>query len=132
MGKISNSFRIDEKENAVSVSANAKIYPLPAIFSAAYSLMDKAYVIIDGNPKKKIVVTLKPKKRMALQALAMLFNEQLLLYAVYFNEAKKSRVIREALVKKALLENAAKESSEELFIQDPKGIAVPWQSQKKK
>ena len=83
------------------VSVNPKIYPLNVVFSASYFMMDKAFVVIDGNPDQEIVVSLRPKDNHALDELARTFNDELLNYAVNNAESKKTEKLREELVKDA-------------------------------
>jgi His-Xaa-Ser system protein HxsD len=143
MEKIKN-FKIDKKENSVFLFINPKIYPLEVLYSAGYVLLDRAYVILDGDPKKEIIVQLKAKsKNENLEELALDFNNELISYAVYVVQAARTDEIRKAIVERALLtaeEIIPKEESfprgskkEEFFeeeedewIDDPLGIAKPW------
>ena len=43
------------------ISINPKLYPLSVIYSAAYWLLDKAHVIIDGDPETEILVEIRPR-----------------------------------------------------------------------
>ena len=47
----------------ITVSVNPKIYPLEIVYSASYVLLDKAYVMIDGDPAKEIIIELRPKDK---------------------------------------------------------------------
>jgi len=51
--------KTDNKE--IKIAVNPKIYPLEAIYGAAYVFLDRAYVFLDGNPKTKIMVSIKSK-----------------------------------------------------------------------
>ncbi len=126
------NFVLNEREKSVIVSVNPKIYPLPAVFSAAYSLMDRAYAVVDGDKSKRLTVTLWPKGKQRLHELAMLFNQELLNYSVCFNQARETAAVREALIKRAFLGHDAAEDKDELLVKDPLGIANPWQKQKGK
>lgn len=96
-----DNFEIDKKEKLVLVSINPKIYPLPVVFSASYLMMDKAFMVIDGNPEMEIVVSLRPRKGEKLELIARQFNDQLLNYAVNSYESKKTEKLREELIKEA-------------------------------
>lgn len=139
--KIKN-FEIDKKENSVFLSINPKIYPLEVIYSAGYVLLDRTYVILDGNPEEEIIVQLKAKnKKENLEELALDFNNELISYAVYVVQAARTDEIRKAIVERALLTaeeiipkekiprekiEEEKEEEESDWIDDPLGIAKPW------
>ncbi len=137
MKKLKN-FDIDKKNKIITVSINPNIFPLEIIYSAAYVLMNDAYVILDGDPKKKILVQIKAKEQKKdLEKLALEFHNELLNYAVYAVQAAKTQEIRKAIVERALMTNTLPEGYEEPvkeefpeekveFIEDPLGIAKPW------
>ena len=52
---------IDKEDNSARVVLDAKIYPKDVVYSAAYVFIDRAYVILEGDPEKHITVGLKPK-----------------------------------------------------------------------
>ena len=120
MNKI-NNIEINKKEGYILFSINPEIYPLDVVYSAAYILMDKAYFILDGNPKKKIMVEIRPKKKEDLERLSMNFNEELLNYAVYKTFSEKNKKIRESIIQRALLTNELSTD----YLKDPEGIAIP-------
>ncbi len=93
------------KENCVIVSVNPKIYPLEVIQSAAYILIDRVYVVMDGDPEEEIFVQLIPKETTDLQKLAYEFNNELLNYAVYHIQSKRNKEVRDAIVKRVFLTN---------------------------
>ena len=85
------------------VKINPKIYNMEIIYSAAYILIDKAFIILDGDPEKEVLVEIRKKnKEDNLEELIIEFNEELLNYAVYINQANRTNVIREILLNKAL------------------------------
>ncbi len=96
-----DNFEIDQKNNLVLISVNPKIYPLPVVFSASYMMLDQAFVVVDGNPKTEIVVSLRPKAGQNLEAIARNFNSQLLNYAVNASESSKTALLRDQLIKQA-------------------------------
>lgn len=95
----------------ILVTVNPKVYSLDIVQSAAYVLMDRAYVIIDGNPEEKILVELKPTdKKENLEKLGRDFNNELLNYAVYKIQAERTKGIREKIVQRALFTNLGEEA----------------------
>ncbi|MCF7862095.1 hypothetical protein K9M79_07695 [Candidatus Woesearchaeota archaeon] len=115
-----------------TITVNAKMHTKPATYSAANMFLERAYVILDGDPDTKIEVTLEPKKEGSdPKQLAGDFMDELIKYEDYHQRAKQTRPIKEAILQRALATN---EDSNEIFdliededIDDPEGIAVPWE-----
>lgn len=121
--KISN---IEVYKDHILVDVSPKVYPLDVLYSAAYVLLDRAYVVIDGDPDKKVIVEIRPKGKCDLVKLGNEFNNELINYAVYKAQSEKNRALREAFIQRALLTNIETQREEEC-IDDPEGIAVPWE-----
>jgi len=111
----------------IELELNPKIYPVDAVFSAAYVLMDRAYIIIDGDPKKTLLVRLRPKEKYSLQKLAHEFNDELLNCSVYKQQSEKNAKLREEILKRALLTNLAPKTDEKEYLEDEEEILVPWE-----
>jgi len=128
-----NNVEINEKDKICLVYINPQIYSLDVIYSAAYVFIDKAYIIIDGNPKKEIKVIIKPKENYDLNQLGMEFNNELLNYAVYKKQSDKNRGIRETIMQRALITNDPSIIDKNLFneetenLEDIEKIAIPWE-----
>jgi His-Xaa-Ser system protein HxsD len=146
---ILNNIELHTKENFVLISVNPKIYPLEVVYSAAYAMMEKSYVIIDGNPEEEIFVELTPKLKMNLLELGREFNNELLNYAVYMTQTARNQSIRDVLIQRAFLTATQDRSSEtqteekketepnvgtgeESYLDDPLDIAKPWQPKSEK
>jgi His-Xaa-Ser system protein HxsD len=128
------------EKDSVVLTINPKIYPLSTIYSAAYVFLDRAYVLLDGEPEKSVIVRLKPKQKEDFEKLGMEFFNELVNYADYQKRAEQTKAIRGIILQRALLtndpsliepaqdkeiENLAEELEDEL--DDPEGIAVPWE-----
>lgn len=74
---------------------------MDVIFSAAYSLMEKAYFMFDEDKNKNIIVKIEQKKKAA--DIKSEFMQELLNYAVYKKNFEKTKNIREYILKRALL-----------------------------
>ncbi len=81
---------------------NPELYSLEAVLNAAYTMTDKAYVILSGDPDSKITVTIKPKGKGDVNSLALEFGNELISSQVYTMESKKQQEISDALIKTAL------------------------------
>ncbi len=123
-----------------TVFINPRIYPLDVIFSAAYVLLDKFYFFLDGDPGSRIEVSIMPKAGNA-DAAEKEFLDQLVNYAFYKKQAEKNSVVRNAIIQRALaiteIPDQSKGNAESDgegfedvdadFIEDPEGIAIPWE-----
>jgi His-Xaa-Ser system protein HxsD len=99
---------LHREKNFALVSVNAKIYSLGVIFSAAYVLLERAFVVIDGNPEEQIVVSLKPKKGRDIAGIANEFNEQLINFAVNFDQSNRTKAVREEFIRQAFISHSHK------------------------
>ena len=128
-----SNLEVYKKENKVLLSVNPKIYPLDVIYSASYAFLEKNYILLDGNPRTKVIVELKPKKKYDLEKLGREFNNELLKYADYKKRSEQTKKIREMIIQRALFTNdpLLVEPEEGLGLdedfEDPEGIAVPWE-----
>ena len=135
-----------KKAGGITIDVNPKIYPLDVVYSAAYVFLDKYYLLLDGDPKKSIKVILTPKEKNAnLEKAKAEFHNELITYAFYKEQSKKNSALRRAMLQAALLsseetaEPEAQASEREIdaglppevreadFLEDPEGIAVPWE-----
>ncbi len=134
-------------KDSVLLSVNPKIYPLEAVYSAAYVFLDKVYLLLDGDPESEVIVELKPKNKPKnkeeLEALGREFNNELINYSDYQKRSEKTARIRELIMQRALLTNAqlsdeqGSDADESInntgieddadFLEDPEGIAIPWE-----
>lgn len=128
-----NNIEVNKKENYCLISVNPKIYPLDVVYSASYVFLDKAYILLDGDPEDRIIVELRPKEDYDIEKLGREFNNELLSYADYKKRSESSKIIRESIIKRALLTNDSfLAGKEEDYLEDPEGIAVPWEEKDKK
>jgi His-Xaa-Ser system protein HxsD len=136
------NINIDENEKICSVKVSTKVYDVDVIYSAAYVLIDKAYVLLDGDPKKEIIVILKPKKEYNLEKIGLEFCNELVNYAEYKKQGEKTKKIRESIIQRSLITNDPSlldedslfndEEDLEKYLDDPEGIAIPWEEKNTK
>jgi His-Xaa-Ser system protein HxsD len=129
-----NPLEIVDDKNAV-FRINPKIYPIDVVYAAAYILMDKAFILLDGNPETEIKASIKSKGE-PIQKIAEEFNSELLNYAVYKVQSEKNRDLREAIIKRILLTNeiisTMQELKAELLLEnDPEQIFKRWEDRRK-
>lgn len=150
--EIINNLEINNIKGTITVNINPKIYNISVIFSAAYIFIDKAYVVITGDPENEIFVELLSKdKDTNLESLGRDFNNELLNYAVYFHQSEINKNLKDAIIHKTLLTNEQKIDdnnydeysdlkgynnidntvlSSQDYRDDPLGIAKPWSEDK--
>jgi len=137
--------KIKEKENEIVVFVNSKVYPLEAVYGAAYVFLDRAYIYLDGDPEKEIFIYLKGKEKLTEKSLREMGNEflnELLNYSLRYSLSKNNKKIREYLIGASLFgasgetvipsevpeEKGEKEKGkEEDWEKDTLGIATPWE-----
>ncbi|NYZ78836.1 hypothetical protein H0N99_01680 [Candidatus Micrarchaeota archaeon] len=140
-----SSKNIQHRKERVLMSINPKIYPLEVIHAAAYSMIDRAYVILDGDPAEEIIVELIPKDKKCKKDIELEFSNELLNYAVYYNQARMNKEARDSIIKRVFsTHDQTSEISEEPAaedvekpevletVEDPLGIAKPWTPKNKK
>lgn len=92
-------------DDHVQININPKIYNLKVINSSLYVFLDKAYIIIDGDPEKKIDIMIKPKNKDDLLNIGYEFFNELLNYNVYYNINKENKDIKNLIIQRALMTN---------------------------
>jgi His-Xaa-Ser system protein HxsD len=134
---------VDLASSSVTLRVDPAIYPLDALYGAAYVFIDRCYVLLD-KPDATWRVTLSWKKgeptQDQLRALVGEFANELLSCAWRAKIAQESRSIIEGVTAQALagamgppsLDELEKfDFSEEIF-EDPLGIAMSWEEKHKK
>ena len=94
------------EKDFVKLELNPKLYDVETIYSAAYQLMEDAYVYFDGDPDIEITVHLSYKdegmnKEKELSDLAKKFLNHLVNYTFYKINSKKKEVLRALLLRKS-------------------------------
>jgi len=153
MGSAQSNIEVNSQENLVLSKINPKIYNMSVVLTTCYVMIDKAYIHIDGDPEKEIIVELRPKKEYDLEKMAREFEDELVKNAFYNKQHKETLSIKTLMLKRILampdkiaevyVENKMKDkidqelelineemSEEDLdddFFDDPEGIAIPWE-----
>lgn len=123
--------------NKIIFSLNSKITSLEAVYSTCYAFIDKFYIYLDKN-KENFVVALQPKEgKINLKTVEGEFRNELLNNLLREKIAKNNSKIREYILGQALYSSTPSEIEEFLtktgedYIEDPLGIAVPWEEKSK-
>lgn len=137
------------KKNVLKLNKN--IYPIEAVVNTAYFFIDKIYILLDMDSNNNTLVYLTPKNNTREKQLNTLVNEfynELLNQKLRIKISKDTKKIREQIVSCAIvsaipvnnppsqkdeleidkeLEEILKETEEADYLEDPLGIAVPWE-----
>jgi His-Xaa-Ser system protein HxsD len=135
---------VTASDSKVILRLDEGLYPLDVIYGAAYVFIDRAYVLL-GRDGAAVVVTLTAKGQVAdaeLEAIAGEFGNELLSQALRRRITQENQGILETIVSQALAGAtgasvpsafADDEDDDDLdFLDDPLGIAVPWEERFKK
>jgi His-Xaa-Ser system protein HxsD len=98
--------KIKINENKASFIINTKIYSIDVIKLAAYIMIDKAFILLDGDPENEITVEiLKKNENTDLKKTVIEFNQELLNYSAYKIQSERNKTIRELIIHRALYSN---------------------------
>jgi His-Xaa-Ser system protein HxsD len=130
---------VDLAARAVSLRVDASLYPLGAVYAAAYVFLDRCYVLLDRPDAAHVRVSLSWKKGEppagALEAMAGEFANELLSCAWRARIAEENRAVIEAATARALSGAMGAPSLDDLesfefgdeAFEDPLGIAMSWE-----
>ena len=132
--------QLDLGERSVALQVDASIYPLEALYGAAYVFIDRAYVLLDRPSPDRYRVTLTPKKpvgdvREGLEALAGEFANELLASAYRHRLQIDNRALLESVTMRAMAGALGPPALDDLesfdfsgeAFEDPLGIALSWE-----
>jgi His-Xaa-Ser system protein HxsD len=81
---------------------NPRIYSLRVIYSCAHTFLNSAYLFLDGDPRKSIIVRIKAKEGKGSKRIADEFLNELLSASLRYQISTENRKIREAIIGSAL------------------------------
>jgi His-Xaa-Ser system protein HxsD len=118
----------------VTVTLDRSLYPLDAVYGAAYVFIDRCYVLLDAPAPERVTVELRGRETLeaaALEQLAGEFGNELLTQTFRHQVAQNNRIILEAVTTRAMAGALgpvpAEPPIESDAFDDPLGIAVPWE-----
>ena len=139
MASETHAIAVDAGRNAVTVAVNPDVYNLDTIYAASFVYIDRAFVLLDRADDNHVAVTLTARIALDEAALTVLggeFANELLTQALRETIAKKTQKVRELVINRALYSSldtgeagdvGADEDDDLEFLDDPLGIAVPWE-----
>jgi len=139
------NMKVHDNENNVVISLNSNIFTLAVVQSASYMMLDKAFIVIDGDPKKEIIIELRPKEKgKDVEELGREFNNELINYTVNKIQLEKNKEVKDTIIQQELATSQdvpetgfedggfsrIEENLNELeqsSLDDPLGISEPWE-----
>ena len=139
---------LDQERGRVTARFERTLYPLDAIYGAAYVFIDRCYVLLDAPDDKYLSVELRGRQALVqedLEALAGEFANELLTQTWRHKITERNRLTIETATVQALAGAAGPPPMDELdggddlddlpedelldddVFDDPLGIAVPWE-----
>lgn len=145
------------RDGSVVITFHKDLYPKDVLFGTAFTFLERCYVHLDLDDKGHYVVTLRPKpdyRNIGLEALAGEFQNEMVNEALRFRLARQTAQVRNEIVKRAIgqslpppeekpqakgepglpldlppeIAKILAEEDENLdFLEDPLGIAIPWE-----
>jgi His-Xaa-Ser system protein HxsD len=132
--------RASVDEGRAVIDVDASIYPLEAVYGAAYVFIDRCYVFLDRPAPGKLRITLTPKTlgEDALASLRAMVGElanELLSAAWRYQITQENRAQIESVTMQAIAGAMGPPSLEDLesfdftdeAFEDPLGIAMSWE-----
>jgi His-Xaa-Ser system protein HxsD len=133
---------VDAGDAAVSIELDATLYPLDALYGAAYTFIDRAYVLLQrpGPEKFRVTLSAKDPTRADLRPMIGEFANELLACAWRHEITKHNRAVVETVTMQAFSGAMGPPSLDELEafdftdepFDDPLGIATSWEEKYKK
>ena len=139
---------LDPASATLTLSLESSLYPRDILYAAAYVFLDRAYVLLDKN-EGRFIVHLRgklPFDEAALRAMAGEFANELLAQALRQRVVKANQRIIDDVTTLAIAGAAGgtpehgsddtlmideQNPAEDGFLDDPLGIATPWEPKKK-
>ena len=132
--------RVDLDEGRATIDLDAGLYPLEAVYGAAYVFIDRCYVLLDRPEPTQLRVLLSPKKPEAdvaaqLREMVGELANELLSAAWRHQITQENRARIEALTLSAISGAMGPPSLDDLesfdfteeAFEDPLGIAMSWE-----
>jgi hypothetical protein len=140
------------KEYTYKININPRIYPIDLIYSSASMFLDKAFFFFEGNLDTEITVLIEPKEKETEgeNLIKEFFNEVIVQFEnskryastkgirdkfmnqvfevgefsnnLFFDTKTKEMIGSEKHIKEELVSSEKKS-----YLDDPEGIAVPWE-----
>jgi His-Xaa-Ser system protein HxsD len=125
----------------IKFSLNCQIFPLEAVYATCYNFIDRVYIYLDKKGDN-ILISLKPREESKINPRIFEgeFRNELLHNTLRMKISQNNAKIREYIISQAVCSSLAlptekaQESEQEKsysYVEDPLGIAIPWEEKMK-
>jgi His-Xaa-Ser system protein HxsD len=148
------TFTTRSAQVSIELTADVALYPIDAVMGTAYVFIDRCYVFLDRRDDGNVRISLTSRPGTSEEALAQIageFQNELLGQALRQRIAARHEKVREAIVARALFGAAPRVTDAPVeagppptdaqlgvepqfvpaenddYLEDPLGIAVPWE-----
>ena len=102
-------FELSEDGGYSTININPKLFPLSVAYSAAYTLLEKAYITFDGDPEEEIKVKISFREesentKKNLEKISKEFHNNLINENANRLDSNKKEYLRALLLKKSFTE----------------------------
>jgi len=130
---------VNGEAGSARLSLDATLYPLPAIYGACHVFLDRCWLVVERPTAERFAIELTPKGESvdegSLRATAGELANELLSCAYRHRLTQSNRAVIEAITTQAIVGAMGPASLEELSsfdfteepLEDPLGIAQPWE-----
>lgn len=140
---------LDATTSTLTLSLDVGLYPRGVLYAAAYVFLDRAYVLLDRDGTRFLVHLRgkQPLDETTLRAMAGEFENELLAQALRLKVSKANQRIIEDITSLAIAgavggSRSGDAAADDLmidmqdpaadgFLDDPLGLATPWEARKK-
>ncbi|NUO48804.1 MAG: hypothetical protein HOV80_08110 [Polyangiaceae bacterium] len=121
---------------SVTIELDADLYPLDAVYQAAYTLLDRAWIFLEPTPSGVLARVRSKREGVSDAAAAGQLGNEALTQAYRLSLARDRRRVIEALATRAVAGAAGPPGLDELLemeigeataFDDPLGIAMSWE-----
>jgi His-Xaa-Ser system protein HxsD len=135
-----SSFHFAVDARSVAVVLDEELYPLDAIYGAAFGFVDRCWLFLDRPADRRVQVRLRSRSEApdsdALDALAGEFANALLGQVLRLRVGESTRALREYTIARAFFGDDGRASIDALLAEldaeeledDPLEIQVPWET----
>lgn len=135
---------LDAAASTLTLALDTELYPRDVLYAAAYVFIDRAYVLLDRQDGRYVVVVRgkQPLDEATLRSMAGEFENELLAQALRARVGKANQRIIEDVTALAIGGATARSVAadpnlidlrspgDDGFVADPRGLGAPWESEK--
>jgi len=134
-----NNLNTKKEGGNFKINLNPQLYPLDVIYTAAYVFTDRAYISLEGDKDKEIIINIMPKENEDGEKLALEFNNELINYTEYKTNFENNKEIRNLILQRAIITNDPEHfeddekidevEEEDENLEELENTVIPWENE---